>query len=286
MKKFILSFSLLLVAATAFSQSFYAARRERSLILTGGTGTSTYYGELANPGDYINANFNLNVGLQYYFTNRISTRVELNWFQLRGDDAKATPESGRRERNLSFESNNLEISAVGMVNLFAHGDRFYRRPNYNFYGFLGVGLLYFNPRGKDPVTGEMVSLAPLKTEGVDYGTVTLAIPYGLGGRVKLTPQINLAVEIGWRKLFTDYLDDVSTTYPGAAAFTDPVAARMSDKRTTPAQGTQGGIRGNPSNDDAYMLLNAKIEYYLPLDFGKGSYAKKRNSVKYKRSRRR
>lgn len=286
MKKFILSFSLLLVAATAFSQSFYAARRERSLILTGGTGTSTYYGELANPGDYINANFNLNVGLQYYFTNRISTRVELNWFQLRGDDAKATPESGRRERNLSFESNNLEISAVGMVNLFAHGDRFYRRPNYNFYGFLGVGLLYFNPRGKDPVTGEMVSLAPLKTEGVDYGTVTLAIPYGLGGRVKLTPQINLAVEIGWRKLFTDYLDDVSTTYPGAAAFTDPVAARMSDKRTTPAQGTQGGIRGNPSNDDAYMLLNAKIEYYLPLYFGKGSYAKKRNSVKYKRSRRR
>ncbi|MBS1556979.1 MAG: outer membrane beta-barrel protein [Bacteroidetes bacterium] len=286
MKKLTLTFSLLLVAAATFAQSFYAARRERSLILTGGTGVSTYYGELANPGEYLKANLNLNVGLQYYFTNRIATRVEFNWFMLEGDDAKATPESGRKERGLSFQSSNLEISAVGMVNLFAHGDRFYRRPNFNVYGFIGVGLLYFNPKGKDPVTGEMVSLAPLKTEGVDYSTVTFAIPYGLGGRVKLTPQINLAAEIGWRKLFTDYLDDVSTTYPGASAFSDPAAARMSDKRTTAAQGTQGGIRGNPSNDDAYMLLNAKIEYYLPLDFGRGSYSKKRSSVKYKRSRRR
>ena len=286
MKKFTLTFSMLLMVAMTFARSFYAARRERSLILTGGTGTSTYYGELANPGNYINANLNLNVGLQYYFTNRISTRVEFNWFQLRGDDAKATPESGRIQRNLSFESSNLEISAVGMVNLFAHGDRFYRRPNFNFYGFLGVGLLYFNPKGKDLVTGEMVALAPLKTEGASYSTVTFAIPFGVGGRIKLTPQINLAAEIGWRKLFTDYLDDVSTTYPGSASFTDPVALRMSDKRDVSVQGTSGGVRGNPKNDDAYMLLNAKIEYYLPLDFGRGSYNKKRSSIKYKRSRRR
>ncbi|MFM8914312.1 MAG: hypothetical protein ACKOE6_15555, partial [Flammeovirgaceae bacterium] len=66
MKKFTLTFSMLLMVAMTFAQSFYAARRERSLILTGGTGTSTYYGELANPGNYINANLNLNVGLQYY----------------------------------------------------------------------------------------------------------------------------------------------------------------------------------------------------------------------------
>ena len=72
MKKLTLTFSLLLVAAATFAQSFYAARRERSLILTGGTGVSTYYGELANPGEYLKANLNLNAGdtrilaLQYF----------------------------------------------------------------------------------------------------------------------------------------------------------------------------------------------------------------------------
>ncbi len=286
MKKVTLTFSLLLLGATTYAQSFYAARRERSLILTAGTGTSSYYGELANPGNYINANLHFNVGAQYYFTNRIATRVELNWFQLAGDDKKATPESGRMQRNLSFQSSNLEVSAVGIVNLFAHGDRFYRRPEYNFYGFLGVGLLYSNPKGIDPATGELVALQPLKTEAVDYSLVNLAIPYGFGGRVKIMPDFNIAVEIGWRKLFTDYLDDVSTTYPGSAVLTDPVALRLSDKRTTGSQGTPGGMRGNPGNNDAYMLLNVKVEYYLPWQFGSSAlYSKKRKSVKYKKSRR-
>lgn len=285
MKKITLTFSLLLMTMITFAQSFYAVRGQRSLVLTGGTGVSTYYGELANPGDYLKANLNLNVGLQYHLSSRISSRIELNWFMLEGDDAKATPESGRIQRGLSFQSSNFEISAVGMVNLFAYSGRFNRRPNFNAYGFMGVGLLYFNPKGKDPVTGQMVSLQPLKTEGVSYSNVTFAIPYGLGGKVKITPQLDLAVEIGWRKLFTDYLDDVSTTYQGDAAFTDLVAQRLSDKRTTAEKGTAGGIRGNPKNDDSYMLLNAKFEYYLPT-FGKNSYARKRSSVRYKRSRRR
>ena len=284
MKKGILGLSLLLLAVSSFSQSFYAARRERSLIFSGGVGTSTYYGDMANKSDVIAAQPNINVGVQYYFTNRIASRIELNWFTLAGDDANADAGSGRDKRGLSFQSSNFELSAVGIVNLYAHGDRYYRRPNFNVYGFAGIGLLYFNPKAKDPLTGNLVSLQPLQTEGKAYSLVTPTIPFGLGVRLKVTPQFNVAIEGGWRKVFTDYLDDVSgPTYLGSAAFTDPLAARMSDKRVDPAQqGLPGGIRGNPNNDDAYMLLNVKIEYYLPLDFGGGgnkkSYSKKRSSM--------
>ncbi|MFM7855907.1 MAG: DUF6089 family protein [Flammeovirgaceae bacterium] len=279
MKKFTLILSLLLLAVTVFSQKRYSARRGGpATILSVGTGTSTYYGELANPGVYDNANLNLNIGLQYAFANRFAARVELNWFQLNGDDAQAPLESGRKTRNLSFQSNNIELSAVGMVNLFSNGDRVYRRPSYNLYGFIGVGVLSFNPKGKDLATGQMVDLQPLKTEGVDYSKLTLAIPYGIGGRVKISPQLNLAAEIGWRKLFTDYIDDVSTTYPDPTSFTSALALRMSDKRDQSVTYTQN-VRGNPSDNDAYMLLNVKLEYYL-------NSSKSRRSIKYRRSSRR
>jgi hypothetical protein len=281
--KNLLCLLLSLLAVSSFSQSYYAARGERSLIFTGGLGTSSYYGDLANSSDIVAAQPNVNIGLQYYFSNRIGGRVELNWFTLAGDDAKATS-GGRDQRNLSFQSSNFELSAVGIVNLYAHGDRYYRRPSFNLYGFAGVGLLYFNPKAKDPLTGNLVALQPLQTEGKEYSLVTPTIPFGLGVRLKLTPQLNVAIEGGWRKVLTDYLDDVSgPSYLGTAAFSDPLAARMSDKRVDPAQqGLPGGVRGNPTSDDAYMLLNVKVEYYLPLDFGGGgnrrSYSKKRGSM--------
>jgi hypothetical protein len=270
---------LVAVSSTAQAQSFFKGKFQRSLILTGGIGSSTYFGELANPGTYFNAEPNINLGLQYFVNTRTAVRVEANWFTLQGDD-KNSSEDGRESRNLSFQSSNFEISAVGMVSLFENGNRYYRRPTFNVYGFAGIGMLYFNPKATDPLTGESVSLQPLKTEGVSYSLVTPCIPYGLGVRLKLSPQFNISVEGGWRKLFTDYLDDASTTYPGVASFSDPQAARMSDRRIG-SLGPSGGIRGNPKTDDAYMMFSLKLEYYLPVSFngvGNGvNYSKKRKA---------
>ncbi|MFN6089678.1 MAG: DUF6089 family protein [Cyclobacteriaceae bacterium] len=276
---------LLTISSFTEAQSFYSARRERSLILSGGLGTSTYYGDLANSNAYIKANPNVNAALQYFLTNRIGARVELNWFTLAGDDKDANG-GGRVERNLSFQSSNFELSAVGMINLFTHGDRFYRRPGINIYGFAGVGLLYFNPKATDQL-GNSVSLQPLKTEGVAYSLVAPVIPFGLGIRFKVNPMFNLSIEAGFRKTFTDYLDDVSTTYPGASSFNgDAQAIYFSDRRVDPAlNGTAGGVRGNSNSLDSYLLLNAKVEYYLPWAFGGGDrkkYSKKRGSFKRKR----
>lgn len=280
--------SVILLMTISFlteAQSFYSARRERSLILSGGLGTSTYYGDLANSNAYVKANPNVNAALQYFLSNRIGARVELNWFTLAGDDKDANG-GGRVERNLSFQSSNFELSAVGMINLFTHGDRFYRRPGINIYGFAGIGLLYFNPKATDQL-GNSVSLQPLKTEGVSYSLVAPVVPVGLGIRFKVSPLFNLSIEAGFRKTFTDYLDDVSTTYPGSASFNgDAQAIYFSDRRVDPGvNGTVGGIRGNPDNLDSYMLLNAKVEYYLAWAFGgedRKKYSKKRRSQKKKR----
>jgi hypothetical protein len=282
----ILLVSVLFLPELLNAQSFYAIKRERSVIATVGVGTSTYFGELANPKDYIDAKPSIALGLQYYFTNRISARAELTYFQLSGDDAKADIESGRRERNLSFTSNNIEFNTVGIIQLGPHGQRFYQRPKLNFYGFVGIGLLYFNP--KTEYLGEMVALQPLQTEGVKYSKFAPVIPYGLGAKLMLSPFLNISIEGGYRKVFTDYLDDVSTVHKDPASFSDPTAAALADRRpeigepTVPA-GTQ---RGNPDKDDGYMLLNVKFEYYLPGDiFGNSNkrlYKSKRKAYYKKR----
>jgi hypothetical protein len=268
---------LMVLTHFASAQSFYAARRDRSLLITGGAGTSTYFGELTNQGDYIDAKPTLNVGLQYYLTDRISTRAEITWFTLEGDDAKATG-GGREFRNLSFKSNNYEVNLSGTFNLFSNGDRYYRRPIINIYGFLGLGFIYFNPT--TTYQGETIALQPLQTEGVNYSRFGIVIPYGLGGRLKLTPMLNLSVEGGLRKTFTDHLDDVSSRdYPDPASLSSDLSRTLSKRGTTT-------IRGNPESLDAYMLVTAKLEYYLPTNFlfknsrsgyQKSLYKNKRNS---------
>ena len=181
---------------------------------------------------------------------------------------------------MSFSSNNFEISAVGIVSLYPQGRSFYQRPAFNVYGFLGIGLCYFNPTAE--YQGTKYALAPLQTELVAYSRVTPVIPMGLGIRFKVGPFFNLSFEGGYRKTFTDYLDDVSTTHHDASKFSNPIAKALADRR--PELGLppydDGKKRGNPSSMDAYILFNAKIEYYLPTNF----LEKDRGQKKFKNKR--
>ena len=264
----------LLASDLASAQSFFAMRRGRSLILTVGTGTSSYFGELANDGDYLQANPNFHAGFQYYLTRKISVRAEVSWFQLSGSDSKASVESGRNGRNLSFSENNFEISAVGMYNLYPQGRSFYQRPAFNIYGFAGIGLLYFNPTTM--YQGQKYQLAPQHTELVSYSRVTPVIPMGLGVRFKVGPFANISIEGGFRKTFTDYLDDVSTVHHVGTKYPNALAYALSDRRPEIglAVKEEGAIRGNPKTDDAYILYSVKLEYYLPVNFFQGDRGQK------------
>ena len=287
MRRFYLSFGLVFGLVVVQAQSFYAIRRERALILVAGTGSSSYFGELKNKNN-LDPKLNINVGLQLYITSRISARAEATWFQLKGSDELADDNS-RKKRNLSFTSDNLELSFTGAINLLPNGNRYYRRPAYNLYAFGGIGGIYFNP--KTTYQGTKYALQPLQTEGVSYSRFAFVIPFGLGGRLRMGPNTNLAIEGGYRKTFTDYLDDVSTVHKDPASFSDPIAGALADRRpelgvpTVPA-GTQ---RGDPSQKDGYFLLNVKLEYYLPGDiqlFGGGqkkygSFNRKRSSSFYR-----
>lgn len=271
------------VTIDGYAQSFYNYKRGRDFIVSAGTGSSTYFGELKDGGDYFDPRPNLNIGLQYFVSPRISVRLETAWFQLEGNDEGQT-ESGKFKRNLSFLSNNFEISTVATLQLFENGSRYYQRPSFNAYVFAGVGYLYFNPVGQ--IDGENIALQPIKTEGVDYNRSTFVLPYGLGLRYKINPFFNLVLEGGFRQTFTDYLDDVSTVYIDNSSFTDPVHARLADR--SPEIGlplNEAGVqRGNPETNDSYFILNVKLEFYLPSTFFSSSKLRNRGLQKKKKKR--
>jgi hypothetical protein len=155
------------------------------------------------------------------------------------------------------------------------GQRFYQRSMLNFHGFIGIGLLRFNPKAK--YNGEWVALAPLETEGVKYARIQPVIPIGLGARIKVNPFFNVLIEGGYRITFTDYLDDVSSTrYPDPTTLKSDLSRALSDRR--PEIGTQPsdylkGKRGNPSNNDGYFIGNVTVQYYLPTEIFRNSQRK-------------
>ena len=251
------------IPMVGYSQSFYALRRDRNFLVSLGSGTANYYGEMVNPGEFGILKPNIAAGAEYYLTNRISIRSELTWFQLSGDDKKA--DDDRQERNLSFRSNNFELTLLGAVNLTPMGLRFYQRSKLNFHAFAGIGMLYFNPKAQ--YQGKWYALQPLETENKKYSRIQAVIPFGLGARIKLDPFFNILVEAGYRLTFTDYLDDASVTrYPDASLLKSDLSRALSDRRVeigTRPSNPQVGKRGNPAKNDGYLITNITLQYYIP-----------------------
>jgi opacity protein-like surface antigen len=120
-------------------------------------------------------------------------------------------------RNLAFETRISEFSLVGqyyLLNLYEN--------RFTPYVFAGLAVYHFNPytyNGSD-----RVYLKPLSTEGQGlpgygkspYSLTQLAIPIGGGVKYAFSDRIHLGLELSFRALFHDYLDDVSTTYADPA----------------------------------------------------------------------
>jgi hypothetical protein len=248
------------------AQSFYNFGKQRTLLVSGGIGNATYFGDLKNSGDYFDPKLNLTGGLQWFFHPSMSVRADLTYFTLSGDDKDAKSKA-REARNLNFKSSNLELDFTGTYNLFELPPRFNQRPVFNAYAFIGFGVLYTNPTTE--LDGKKHALQPLKTEGVSYSRFQLVIPYGIGVRIKAHTFFNVVLEGGYRKTFTDYLDDVSTVYPNRSTW-DPASVRYKLSDRTPELGLSahepGQIRGDASKDDGYFLFNVKVEYYLANNF--------------------
>ena len=96
-----------------------------------------------------------------------------------------------------------------------------------------------------------------------YKTYSFGIPFGLGVKISLARRLGLAVFWEMHKTFTDYLDDVSTTYymVGSTINKDDPSRLLSDPTRSYDPGME---RGNPRNNDWYSFSGITLTYKFNL----------------------
>jgi len=265
MKKFLL--------VAIFAPASYFAQAQWHVNLFGGF--TNYFGDLQSKAyttQQANAGFGL--GLQYDLSGHFSVLSNLTYGKIGAADSYAA-KADLRARNLSFKSNIYEWNLLGEYNLLDLNEN-----RLTPYVFGGIALFHFNPYAMDTL-GRKVFLRPLSTEGeglAQYPTRKLyqvnqfALPFGGGVKFRVTDNVVIAYEIGLRKTFTDYLDDVSSTYVDQTALLNargPKAVEMAYRgnqvKGTATPGTypdDGTIRGNPKHKDWYYFSGIRVSIAL------------------------
>lgn len=281
--------SLLTISVTQ-AQVFTKSNQYRSVGLS--INATNYFGDLtpkvsaasarmaaARPGFSLHATQRL--------TPRWSGRAALTYGRITGSDANATGSESiyRSFRNLNFKSNIFELSAVGVFDLVPNHSQAVYRMGIVPYVFGGVALFHFNPKGEVsggtiPASlrmGQAVALQPLRTEGQFYSRTQFALPFGGGVRMRVTKDIDVGLELGWRKTFTDYLDDVSTIYVAPSQLASPAARyfghdiTLSEPNRPRDMNVPGALRGNSDGKDWYIVSGVTVSYILPQERQLGKF---------------
>lgn len=219
-----------------------------------------------------------NIGLTFTrrFLPRVSARASLSYGRITGSDSKAADQNDqdakfRYNRNMNFRNDILELAAVGIFDLVENRNNYIKRPDFVPYLFGGVGVIHHNPKGENEA-GNIVALQPLRTEGQSkaYGLTQFVIPFGAGARYKLNKSFDVGLELGFRKTFTDYLDDVSTNYTSDSKLNGADAKYFGGGMTLNVPGTYTGVdaqkfgyqRGKSNEKDWYTTLGVSVNYIL------------------------
>lgn len=227
--------------------------------------------------DFYNTNFLGGIFARYNINSRWTINAGLNFTRIEGEDAHFN-----NPRNLSFHSNLNELNIMCEFNFFSYqtGSRLHRITPYLFAGIAGF---YFNPKAivNNPITLEQeeVELRPLNTEGQGmegypkaYSRYGFAIPFGLGMKFSLGKYVCIGLQWGFRKTFTDYLDDISTKYVDHETLVNwggELSAEAAD-RTHELSGMEGyyhphnTARGNSNTKDWYNFFGITISTKLSL----------------------
>jgi hypothetical protein len=257
----------LLISAGVHGQS-----AEAGLML----GISSYKGDL-NKSLFNPAMFHPALGLMYRkcINNHWAYKVNLNVGSIAADDANSNDDF-QKQRNLNFRSHLIELSYQFEFNFFSFQTA-NPETRASPYIFIGLSLFHFNPR--TTIDGEDIELQPLSTEGQGTGAypdrkpykrLNVAIPLGGGVKVRLSNRFGLSAEVGARRTYTDYLDDVSQTYADKnvlRATHGDISALASDRSVNQNNNfNMDRQRGNASDKDWYMFAGVTINFTLRKDY--------------------
>lgn len=259
---------LSILAAKAEAQSYYTSSEYGVCV-----GGSQYFGDLNERWGFKTISPAYGAYVRKHLNYYIALKGCINYTNV-GYDDKYNDAPYSKQRNLNFKSNIFEVTAQAEFNFFKFitGDYSHRLTPY-LTG--GLGVFYYNPYTE--YKGVKYYLREMGTEGQNagydnrkYSNFSMCVPIGGGIKFWLRPGINLSIEIADRLTFTDYLDDVSTTYVGASKFpkisvANPSLAlqdRSGELNSGDQLGRAGKQRGNPSSKDQYLMAIFSLSWHF------------------------
>ena len=273
MKRLITNTLLLIIISLVFNFASTAQQfkpnTEVGLIL----GTSYYLGDL-NTTHFNQSSATAGLVIRKNIDKRFVYKAEVMCLNLKSDERQSS-DTIALDRGLHFRSPIYELSGQIEFNFLPYQSG---NPLYTWTPFVytGISIFSFNPQAEN-INGEWVDLQELGTEGQGtttefdgntrskYSLIQFAIPIGGGLKIAVNENFNIVLEYGARKTFTDYLDDVSTTYAGPningswPVEMSDLAQQMSDPNGTHVKDEQ---RGNPDKKDWYSFAGITLSFKL------------------------
>ncbi len=274
-------------AQDAFSDGLQDITGKWEVGITGGS--AAFFGDLGGnrgKGQPFIKDFNsqtarpiIGAHINYFYYNWLNFKLAVNFTNVNGADSLVKDDGNlerwRLFRNLSFRSSIAEanISAEVYPFMLLNADDDIKR--INPYIAMGIGLFHFNPQTR--YQGQWIDLQPLRLEGEGfaeypgrkmYKLLQVYIPVTIGVKVYVDNIFALSAGITFRHTFTDYIDDIHTTYIDPSLFDKyssapnglltaqqaAMAKQLFSRSLTPWKVLPGVLKANPANNDSYTNI--------------------------------
>jgi hypothetical protein len=266
--KILLSAAISVFLSCAVKGQYRNGKSEIGLLVGG----SNYFGDLSPEIDLKETKFSAGFFYKKNHSKYFSSRYQFAYGRIEASDKNF---KANEYRNLSFFSNIYELGYNVEFNFLPFGMNKLEK-NATTFVFGGFNMFLFNPRTR-LVSGAKVSLRDFGTEGQvlenkrKYSLIQPSVTLGVGYKLNLSDNWVLGTEVGFRKTFTDYLDDtkdVYTDYNALNAKQGGLATDLSQPQTVngnPAIAANT-MRGDKHLKDWYFIAGVTISYRFVTTF--------------------
>jgi hypothetical protein len=232
-------------------------------------GLSNYKGDLAPSIKLAESNYTYGIFVKRNFNPFASLSLNVNQGIISGNDQNF---DFLKERNLNFSSEIVEISTIFEFNFFGFAEvNGIKQRNFSPYTFIGFGFFTHEPI--TVLNNVEYKLRMIDTEGLainntderdrsTYSKYQVCMPIGGGFKWRINDRYNMAINVGFRYTFTDYLDDVSTVYFDPEILQnkyDSETAALAD-RSLSGYAFNGKQRGRSDLNDWYIFSGITLSY--------------------------
>ncbi len=193
-------------------------------------GMSNYQGDLPEPHiELLESRLAGGVIYRWHGHDQWALRMQVLGGRISGDDRHARYRSSRKFR---FSAPLIETAVMAEWKPFGRESHYFVgrfRPHIGPYLFAGVGITYAPSKTECYREGKPPEYDPFSREMKQ--SWFLALPYGVGLRFDVHPDLSLGLEVGQRPVFSDLLDGVSNS-------------------------------GNPDRDDWYMFSGITLSWII------------------------